>query len=228
MNIIFIAPPAAGKGTVSSLLATNYGYEHISTGELLRKEINSGSELGQEVKEIIDKGELVGDELITKMLTKELTRVANAKFILDGYPRNVAQAETLNQIFNNLGITDYLAIYLAIDEDLATKRALGRIICSKCGSTYNKYFTELSPKKEGICDKCGEKLVTRSEDNESTFKVRYQTYLQQTAPVLDYYQKINKLVTIDSSRESDEVFNSIKEIIGVSKWLQSKILKKSN
>lgn len=214
MNLIFIAPPAAGKGTVSSLLATNYGYQHISTGDLLRKEINSGSELGVQVQEIVNQGDLVSDDIITELLMKELAKVKSG-FILDGYPRNVEQAKKLNTIFTSLNILDYRVIYLAVTEEVATKRALGRIICNKCGRTYNKYFTELAPKVTNVCDNCGNALSTRNEDTEETFHHRYQKYLDVTAPILQYYQDLDKLSTVDANQPSAQVFEDIKKIIEV-------------
>ena len=154
MNIIFIAPPAAGKGTQSFLLEEKYNYKHISTGDLLREEITKKTELGANIESIISKGELVSDEIITTLLKNELKKLKHQKFILDGYPRNIAQAETLENIFNELNIENYGTIYLSLDEETATKRALGRIVCSKCGASYNTYFKNLMPKEDGICDKC--------------------------------------------------------------------------
>ena len=142
-NIIFIAPPAAGKGTQSTSLENKYDYKHLSTGDLLRAEIKTGSELGKEINEIISKGEFVSDELITKLLKNELAKIKHQKFILDGYPRNIAQAETLTSIFDELGIDNYTTIYLDLDAETAKKRALGRVVCSQCGASYNTYFQNL-------------------------------------------------------------------------------------
>lgn len=213
MNIIFIAPPAAGKGTQSALLEEKYGYKHLSTGDLLREEIKKGNELGEKIQEIISKGELVSDEIITELLTNELKSIKDEKFILDGYPRNLAQAETLNNIFSELGIDNYRAIYIDIDEDTATKRVLGRIICSNCGASYNKFFQKLMPKEEGICDKCGSELKERSDDNEETFKTRFQTYIDVTSPVLDYYKKNNRLSIVEALDDAEETFSKIESIL---------------
>ena len=215
MNIIFVAPPAAGKGTISSLLASNYDYKHISTGDLIRNEIKTGSKLGTELQEVINKGELVSDELITEMLKKELTKKENQKFILDGYPRNVEQAKVLTTLFTKLKINDYIVLYLEVEKEMAQKRALGRIVCQNCGSTYNKYFSECKPQKEGICDKCQGILISRTDDNEKTFNKRFDTYLKVTQPVLDYYKKLNKLKIIDSNQTAFTALESIKRILGV-------------
>ena len=213
MNIIFIAPPAAGKGTQSSLLEKKYNYQHISTGDLLREEIKKKTEFGAEIEKIISKGELVSDEIITKLLKNELNNIKHQKFILDGYPRNIAQAETLTKIFQELNIDDYKTIYLDLDEEIAMKRALGRIVCSNCGASYNTYFKNLMPQKDGICDKCHHKLIQRSDDNEETMRTRFRTYLELTNPLLDYYKKQNKLVNVDASLSSDQIFSKIEIVL---------------
>lgn len=213
MNIIFIAPPAAGKGTQSSLLEKKYNYTHLSTGDLLRKEIADKTELGTQIENIISKGELVSDELITKLLKNELENINHQKFILDGYPRNLNQAQTLTEILDNLNINNYIVIYLDLDLETAKKRALGRLICPKCRASYNKYFQNLMPKENGICDKCHNELVQRVDDNEETFKNRFQTYLNVTNPLLDYYSKINKLHVIDASLSTEEIFKNIERIL---------------
>lgn len=213
MNIIFIAPPAAGKGTQSSLLEKKYNYKHISTGDLLREEIKKKTEFGAEIEKIISKGELVSDEIITKLLKNELNNIKHQKFILDGYPRNIAQAETLTEIFKELNIDDYKAIYLDLDEDTAMKRALGRIVCSNCGASYNTYFKNLMPQENGICDKCHHKLIQRSDDNEETMRTRFRTYLELTNPLLDYYKAQEKLVDVDASLNSDQIFLEIEQVL---------------
>ncbi len=213
MNIIFIAPPAAGKGTLSDKLVTKYDYKHISTGDLLREEIKKQSALGKRIDKIISKGELVSDEIITELLKNELQNLKDEKFILDGYPRNIAQAEILKSIFDELNIDNYVTIYLDLEEELAMKRALGRVICSKCGASYNTYFENFMPKKTGICDKCGSELKHRADDTEETFKKRFQTYIDVTSPVLDYYKKLEKLYVIDANVESDEVFKVVEQIL---------------
>ena len=212
MNIIFIAPPAAGKGTLSDKLVSKYNYRHLSTGDLLRAEIKKENDLGKKIEEIISRGELVSDDIITELLKNEL-KATDSKFILDGYPRNIAQAETLKEIFNELNIENYVTIYLDLEEELAMKRALGRVICGGCGASYNTYFENFMPKNEGICDKCGSELKHRSDDTEETFKKRFSTYVEKTSPVLDYYKDLNKLQVINANVESDEVFKIIVEQI---------------
>jgi len=219
MNIIFIAPPAAGKGTLSDKLVTKYSYKHLSTGDLLRAEIKKENDLGKKIEEIISRGELVSDDIITELLKNELKSI-EGKFILDGYPRNIAQANTLNGIFSELNIENYVTIYLDLEEELAMKRALGRVICGGCGASYNTYFENFMPKNEGICDKCGSELKHRSDDTEETFKVRFSTYVEKTSPVLDYYKNLGKLEVIDANVESDEVFKIIEEMLGAQMTLK--------
>ena len=213
MNIIFIAPPAAGKGTQSFLLEEKYGYKHISTGDLLRNEINKKTDFGTRIEDIISKGELVSDEIITELLKNELENIKHQKFILDGYPRNLCQAKILDKIFSELSIENYDTIYLSLDSDIAMKRALGRVVCNKCGASYNKYFQNLMPKENGICDKCHSELVVRTDDNEETFKNRFDTFLKATNPVLDFYKEKNKLSIVDANQNTEEIFKNIEEIL---------------
>lgn len=156
---------------------------------------------------------MVSDEIITKLLKNELNNIKHQKFILDGYPRNIAQAETLTEIFKELNIDDYKAIYLDLDEDTAMKRALGRIVCSNCGASYNTYFKNLMPQENGICDKCHHKLIQRSDDNEETMRTRFRTYLELTNPLLDYYKAQEKLVDVDASLNSDQIFLEIEQVL---------------
>ena len=210
-NVIFIAPPAAGKGTQSSNLE-NIGYIHISTGDMLREEIAKESEIGLVVKDIIAKGNLVSDEIVFTLITNKLSNI-DKPFILDGFPRTIKQAELLNELFIKLNINNYEVIYLDLKMEDAIKRALGRLTCNKCGASYNKYYEALQPKQVGICDKCGNKLETRSDDNEESFKVRFNTFIENTEPIKEYYNDKNKLHSIDATLSSDEITSIIKDIL---------------
>lgn len=213
-NIIFIAPPAAGKGTQSDLLVKKYGYAHISTGDLLRNEVSEGTELGKELDSILKTGALVSDEIVTALLKKRLSSDDVQKgFILDGYPRTVDQAKTLTELANELGIDLGVALYLDMDEVTAMHRALGRVTCPQCKRGYNKYEDVLKPKVENICDDCGVELTSRSDDNEETFKVRFQTYLENTKPLLKYYEELGILNVIDNGGTPDETFEKIESVI---------------
>ena len=197
-NIIFIAPPAAGKGTVSARICDKYNIPHISTGDLLRDEIKNSTKLGLEIKDAMARGEFVSDEVITKLLKKRLSSKDCKKgYILDGYPRNVNQAIVYDKLLEELDFDLGKVILLDIDKDVAMQRALSRLVCSKCGLSYNLLNKELSPVKEGICDSCGSPLKSRSDDNEETFINRFNTYMNETFPLVDYYEKKNNLVKIN-------------------------------
>ena len=210
-NIIFIAPPAAGKGTLSNLLQVNYDYDHISTGDMLREEIALESELGLRVKNIIESGQLVDDETITELLKNKLSKLTGKPFVLDGFPRTLNQAKSLKLLFEELNI-DYCVISLEIDEQTAMERSLGRLTCS-CGRSYNMYNDALKPKVENICDDCGNTLVKRNDDNEESFKVRFKTFLDNTAPIVDFYKELNKLYEVNVNDGSDIAFKNIEKVI---------------
>ena len=214
-NIIFIAPPAAGKGTQSDLLVEKYGYVHISTGELLREEIAAGGELANEISSIIESGKLVSDELVATLLTKRLSQddVKQHGFILDGYPRNIAQAKTLEEILEEVQSSVDVVIYLELDEENAMKRALGRATCPKCKKGYNIYLEGFKPQVEGICDNCGSTLETRSDDNEESFKSRFQTYIDSTSPLLEFYRAAGLLQNINSLQDKNKIFEEIESVI---------------
>ena len=208
-SVIFIAPPAAGKGTQSSRLE-DLGYIHISTGDMLREEIASGSKLGMEIKEIIDKGNLVSDELVYELIKTKLDNITKP-FILDGYPRTLTQAESLDNLLQELNLNNYEVIYLDLPFEEALKRALGRLTCS-CGASYNIYYKNLAPKEDGICDVCKTKLESRGDDNEEAFKVRFETYMKNAQPILDFYKSKNILKEV-SENTSEETFKVIEKMI---------------
>lgn len=207
-NIIFIAPPAAGKGTQSNILKEKYDYAHISTGDMLREAINSGSKLGIDVKNIIDKGELVSDEIIIKLVAEKLASLKGKPFILDGFPRTLNQAIALEKIIDD----NYVTIYLDLSEEEAISRITGRLTCS-CGKSYNINIDSLKPKIVGICDACGSNLIKRDDDNVDAFKIRFKTFLDNTEALLDYYNSKNKLVKIDVNRKVSDIFNDISGVV---------------
>ncbi len=214
MNIIFVAPPAAGKGTQSSLLVEKYGLIHISTGDLLRAEVASGSNLGNSLKDKMASGELISDDIVLELLKNRLMQDDIKKgFILDGYPRNINQANELNKVLDELNMKIDHVLYLDMDKTLAMHRALGRQSCPKCGKTYNKYEEVFKPKVDGKCDDCQEDLISRTDDNEETFNTRFDTYLDNTQPLLDFYKELNLLSVIDNSGTPDETFKRIEEVI---------------
>lgn len=209
-NIIFIAPPAAGKGTVSDYLVKNYNYEHLSAGDLLRDEIKTGSALGQEIDKIISSGALVSDELIIRLVTEKLNMQNSSKpFILDGFPRTLMQAQKLDEVLITKGVTNNVVIYLDIDMASAVKRVMGRVICPKCKRSYNLDNVLLKPKKDNICDDCSVELQKRSDDNEETFKVRFASYLENTTPIIEYYENKGLLVKVKATDELNEIFMQV-------------------
>ncbi len=200
-NILFIAPPAGGKGTQSDLLVENYGYIHISTGDLLR-DLDKSTPLGKEVAELLATGSFISDDIVLELLSDKLKTLDGKPFILDGCPRNISQADRLDGMLEELGLSLDLAIELEVPYDTILKRAIGRVSCPKCKATYNTFTKK--PLNEGICDKCGEALIHRSDDNEETFKVRYDTYKENTEPLVEYYESRGKLVKIDGINDTYE------------------------
>ena len=217
MNIILIAPPAAGKGTQSKLISSEYNIPHISTGDLLRDEVLSGSNMGRFLKEEMDQGNLISDDTMVNLLRNRITKIdCNNGYILDGFPRNVEQAMIYDNLMRDLGKNVGVVIFMDIDQELALKRTVGRIVCSACGASYNKEVVELSPKIDGFCDKCGHTLQVRSDDGIETARARFNTYLTQTRPLIDYYRGKGLLreLKVEESDSAEDVFNKIKSIIG--------------
>lgn len=208
-NIIFIAPPAAGKGTVSDYLIKNYHYKHLSTGDLLREEIEAGSEFGKELDKIISSGNLVNDDVMIRLVKEKLETITNQAFILDGFPRTLEQAKSLDQMLISMGVTNTQAIYLDIDENLALQRVLGRVNCPNCKRSYNIYFENMRPINDNICDDCKTELSKRMDDNEDSFKVRFDTYLKNASSILDYYRDKNMLSEVKVDNDLTRVLNEV-------------------
>ena len=209
-NIVFIAPPASGKGTQSDLLVKKYGYNHISTGDLLREEAKKETELGIKIRELLKTGELVSSDIVNSLLTKALSE-DDRPFILDGYPRNMEQIPFLDDILSKIKKQIDIVIYLNVPYDILVKRAIGRLSCPNCAHTFHKYFAK--PKVEGICDECQSALVSRVDDTEETFKVRYSSYISNTKPLLDYYLNKGLLKVIDKIDTPEDTFKEIEGII---------------
>ena len=216
-NIIFLAPPAAGKGTISDYLVKNYHYEHLSTGDLLRSEVASGSALGREINDLISVGKLVSDELIIQLVSSKLEgELKNKPFILDGFPRTLNQAQKLDEMLNNLHIDDVVVVYLDVSLDILLKRVLGRVVCPDCKRSYNLDNPLLKPQVDNICDRCGAILERRADDNEEIFKERYQTFLLSTKQIMQYYDDKKLLVKVDGTKELNLIYDEMESIIGIS------------
>lgn len=212
-NFVFIAPPAAGKGTQSKLLVEKYGYNHISTGDLLREEVSKKTDLGIQLNEIMSSGKLVDDNTVLTLLDNKLSSLSSGNFIIDGFPRTINQAEMLEELFSKLNLSDYKVIYMDLDYEEAKKRVLGRLICPNCGKSFHESIEGLIPKVSGICDSCASNLIKRSDDTEETFKDRFDTYINNVKPILDYYNGLNKLINIDASKNADDIFKDIETYV---------------
>lgn len=214
-ELIFLGPPACGKGTQTSKLAEHLGFPHIDTGSLLRAEIQSESENGKIAKSFIDKGNLVPAELVASIIKDRLAKDdCKNGYILDGYPRSVAQADLLEEI--NAGIdkdekTDFRAIYFDLNQDVLISRIVNRRSCPVCGEIYNLEFKP--PKVEGHCDHDGAELTQRKDDTKEVAQSRFDTYFRETAPLIDYYKEKGALKSIDANGTIDEVWERLLEVI---------------
>ena len=208
MKLVILGPPGAGKGTQAEYIVKRYNIPHISTGDIFRENIKNNTELGKEAKSYMDKGLLVPDDLVIALVEDRLNKDdAKEGFLLDGFPRTVAQAVSLDSILdkNNEKLTK--VINISVDPEILIERAVGRRVCKTCGMTYHVKFNP--PKEEGICDKDGTKLIQRDDDTEETVKTRISVYFDQTAPLIDYYTLSNLLVDIDGAKDIDKVFEDI-------------------
>ena len=215
MIIVMLGAPGSGKGTVAKLLTETLNIEHISTGDMFREEIKSGSELGKELENYMSDGKLVPDDVVIKILDERLSRpTAQNGVVLDGFPRTKIQAEHLKKLLNAKGKKINVAIQLNIPDEDIIYRTVKRRICSNkdCGAIYNLEFNK--PKQEGICDICGSKLYRREDDNEETVKRRIDTYHKRSEPIIKYFQEERILYTVDLRAEDTVTKQDIE------KWLK--------
>ena len=213
MRLLIMGAPGAGKGTQAALIKEAYNIKHISTGDMFRKAISEKTPTGIEAKSYIDQGKLVPDSVTKKLVRERLSeKDCENGFLLDGYPRNLAQAEELDKILKDLGIKLDAVINVSVDDNFLIERITGRRTCTKCGASYHVSFNK--PKVEGICDECGSTLIQRPDDSEETIKNRLSVYYEKTKPVLDYYEAQNIVKNVDGIGEINEIFEKIKKELG--------------
>jgi adenylate kinase len=209
MRLVLLGAPGSGKGTQAKRLVADFGIPQVSTGDLLRDAVDSGSELGSRAQAAMAAGELVSDEIVLGIIRERLSQAdAGQGFILDGYPRNTSQAEALSGLLVEIGKPLDAAVLLAVDFDLLFRRLTGRRTCDKCGHVYNIYTSP--PATDSLCDKCGGNLVQRADDNEETIRTRLDVYQSQTSPLVDFYREQNLLLKVDASGDIDDVYKNLR------------------
>lgn len=213
LRAVLLGPPGAGKGTQAVRLVEKYAIPHISTGDIFRKNIKEGTELGKKAQEYMNAGALVPDELVVD-LVKDRLQQDDCKngFLLDGFPRTIFQAEKLDEFLSESNQKMDIVINLKVEKEALIKRLTGRRVCKDCGASY--HIVNIPPKKEGVCDICGGELIQRKDDNIETVENRINVYEEQTAPLIGYYKEAGSLVDFDGEASLDEVFDAIVQAIG--------------
>ena len=215
MYIIMLGAPGTGKGTIGKILSADMNLTHISTGDILRERAAVGDELGTKIKNLIDNGIFVPNDIIYEAIEYRITQPdCENGYILDGFPRNLEQAEGYDKLLEKLQKDLGVVINITIDNELLKERIIGRRICKDCGAIYNMFNSEFKPKVEGVCDKCGGEIYQRADDNEESMNTRVKTYFEVTAPVIEYYEKKGVLNTVDSSIGTEATFKEIEKILG--------------
>ena len=213
MNIILLGPPGAGKGTQAKRLEKNHNLIQLSTGDMLRAAIDSGSDLGKKAKPLMDAGSLVPDDLMIEIIADRIGQPDCANgFILDGFPRTTGQAAALDVMLSNKGLQLDAVIEMKVDEEALVERITGRYTCADCGAGYHDRFQV--PREDGVCDSCGgTNFKRRADDNEETVRSRLEAYHAQTAPILPYYEKKGVLQSVDGMADIDEVTAQLKDLL---------------
>lgn len=213
MNIILLGPPGAGKGTQANLLVEHHGMKQLSTGDMLRAAVKAQTPVGVEAKAVMDRGELVSDEIVSALIDAELEALGDdVGAIFDGYPRTEAQAKSLDEILENHGRKLDHVIELVVNEDALVDRVEGRFACASCGEGYHDRHK--TPEKEGVCDKCGgTEFKRRPDDNEETVRTRMKEYRAKTAPILPYYEQRGIVQRVDGMASIDEVTTAIEKVL---------------
>ena len=213
MKIIMLGAPGAGKGTQAKKIADKYQIPHISTGDIFRANIKDGTELGKKAKAYMDQGLLVPNDLTLELIMDRFQKPdCKDGYVLDGFPRTIPQAEALTEALEKKGETIDYAVNVEVPDSNIVDRMSGRRACLSCGSTYHIVYAPA--KTEGICDRCGEKLVLREDDKPETVKNRLDVYHSQTQPLIDYYTKQGKMAEVDGTQDVEDVFQAIVKILG--------------
>ncbi|MEG9194681.1 MAG: adenylate kinase [Candidatus Methanoglobus sp.] len=212
MNLILLGAPGAGKGTQAKFIVEKYGIPQISTGDMLREAVAKGTELGKKAKEFMSQGRLVPDEIVIGIV-KERLRQKDCEwgFILDGFPRTIAQAEALDRIMAEMGRKIDAVINISVPEEEIVRRIVNRRICRECGAIYHLIYDP--PKRPGICDKCGGELYQRDDDREEVVRQRFAVYRKSTQPLIDYYRKRGVLYEVDGTKDIESVKSEILSIL---------------
>lgn len=214
MRVIFLGSPGAGKGTQAAVLKDRYGLAHISTGDILRENVRSGTALGKAAKGYMDSGGLVPDDVIIAMMRERLQEPdCRGGFILDGFPRTVPQAEALDRLLKEMGINLDGVILFEVPKQLVIDRLTGRRVCGSCGEIYNVRFKNTGT--PGICDRCGGELTQRDDDREEVVIRRLEVYEEQTAPLIRYYEEQGRLIRVDAGQEGGRVVAAIEKAVGL-------------
>lgn len=214
MNIILIAPPAAGKGTQAEMLEEKYNIPHISTGDLLRNAIQNKDKFSIEIKNAIDNGLFVSDQIVVDLLINRIQQNdCKNGYILDGFPRNLSQAKLYNEYLETTNKKLGIVILINLDKEIAKIRINNRLSCGNCGKVYNLSNDNLKPFNDGICDNCGYKLIKRKDDNIDTYEIRYKEYVTDTEPIINYYRSKGNLFVVDGNVEAKIIQNRIIDII---------------
>ena len=213
MKVIMLGAPGAGKGTQAKKIAAKYTIPHISTGDIFRENIKNGTELGKKAKTYMDQGLLVPDELVVDLVVDRVQQAdCENGYVLDGFPRTIPQAESLDEALKKLDQKIDYAINIEVPDENIIRRMSGRRACVGCGATYHVVYNP--PKKEDVCDVCGEKLILRDDDQPDTVKKRLDVYHDQTQPLIDYYEKSDVLKEVDGTMDMEDVFRAITAILG--------------
>ncbi|GBC89187.1 MAG: adenylate kinase [Hydrogenobacter thermophilus] len=209
MILVFLGPPGAGKGTQAKMLSEELGFKHISTGDMLREAVKNATPLGLKAKEYMDRGDLVPDDLVIAMVEQVVLK--EKKVILDGFPRTIAQATSLDSMLKKHGREVNKVILFEIDDEVIVDRLTGRRICPNCGAVYHLKFSP--PKEDQICDICGTKLIQRQDDTEEVIRRRLEVYRRQTAELIDFYKRQNKLISLDAQKSIEELYKDLKKAV---------------